>query len=297
MSDDRPSENWLKKLTNLFSTEADHLIQLADLLKKSKEQNLIDADALFMIEGVLGVSEMRARDAMVPRGKMVCVENTDSLEDILEQMLDTAHSRYPVISSDGEEAVEVKGVLLAKDVLRAVVTHELDTKEALEALYRPPIVVPESKRLNVLLREFKAGKNHMAFVVDEYGELAGLITIEDVLEEIVGEIADEHDEEETENIHRHVQGGYSVEAVTPTEEFNTFFKVQLESDKVETIGGVVSTFLGRIPEVNEVFDMQGLTFKVLKADERHVECFKINSIAPGSAKSEQPFNSDEDVLD
>lgn len=297
MSDDRPSDNWLEKLTNLFSNETDHLTQLAALLKESKEQNLIDADALFMIEGVLGVSEMRARDAMVPRGKMVCVDNAASLDEILAQMLDSAHSRYPVISSDGEEVLEVKGVLLAKDVLKAVVNNQLKTKQALEALYRPPIVVPESKRLNVLLREFKAGKNHMAFVVDEYGELAGLITIEDVLEEIVGEIADEHDEEETENIHRHVQGGYAVDAVTPTEEFNKFFKVDIENNQVETIGGVVSTFLGRIPDVEEVFEMQGLIFEVLKADERRVECFKVNSIEEAPSTPERPLNIDEDILD
>ncbi len=274
MSDDRRSGNWLEKLRDLFSNKTDHLTQLSELLKEFKEQNLIDADALFMIEGVLGVSEMRVRDAMIPRNKMTSVDDSASLNEILTVMLEASHSRYPVISTEGE-ANSVKGVLLAKDVLKAVVNKQLSSKEDLDVLYHPAIIVPESKRLNVLLREFKLGRNHMAIVVDEYGELSGLITIEDVLEEIVGDISDEHDTNETENIQKHVQGGYAVEATTPVEDFNKFFKICVKNDQVETIGGVVSQFLGRIPEKNEVFEMEGLVFEVLKSDQRRVDCLKV----------------------
>ncbi len=278
MSDDRRSGNWLDNLTSIFSNQADHLTQLAELLKESKEQDLIDADALFMIEGVLGVSEMRVRDAMIPRNQMSSIDDSADLDEILTQMLKASHSRYPVISSEGEEANSVKGVLLAKDVLKAVVNNQLSSKDELESIYRPAIIVPESKRLNVLLREFKLGRNHMAVVVDEYGELSGLITIEDVLEEIVGEISDEYDQDENDNIQKHVQGGYSVDAVTPVEEFNKFFKTNIENELVETIGGVVSKFLGHIPENNEEFEMVYLSFKVLKADQRRVYSLKVNPL-------------------
>ena len=271
MSADSP-RTWLDKLTHLFSGEqVDHLTQLTEILNASKEKNLIDADAVFMIEGVLGVSEMRVRDAMIPRSQMVCVDESEDLQAILDELLESSHSRYPVLADDGS----VKGVLLTKDVLRAVVKHNLSEKAQLEELYRPPVLVPESKRLNVLLREFKASRNHMALVVDEYGELAGLITIEDVLEEIVGDIVDEHDEEESDHIQKHFQGGFSVDAVTFLEDFNAFFKTNIENEQLETIGGVVTQFLGHIPAEGETFEMEGLRFDVLKSDGRRVDSFKV----------------------
>lgn len=275
MSSDSP-RSWLDKLTHLFTGEqVNHLTQLTELLNASREQNLIDADALFMIEGVLGVSEMRVRDAMIPRSQMVCVEDSDSLEVILNELLDSSHSRYPVIADDGS----VKGILLTKDVLRAVVKDSLSEKSQLEELYRQPVLVPESKRLNVLLREFKASRNHMALVVDEYGELAGLITIEDVLEEIVGDIIDEHDEDECEHIQKYFQGGFTVDSVTLLDDFNEHFKTTIESDQLETIGGVVTQFLGHIPGVGETFEMEGLLFEVLKSDGRRVDEFKVQLLS------------------
>lgn len=275
MNSDSP-RSWLDKITHLFTGEqVDHLTQLTELLNASREQNLIDADALFMIEGVLGVSEMRVRDAMIPRSQIVSVDDSDSLEVILNELLDSSHSRYPVIADDGS----IKGILLAKDVLRAVVKHGLTEKWQLEELYRAPILVPESKRLNVLLREFKTSRNHMALVVDEYGELAGLITIEDVLEEIVGDIIDEHDEEESEHIQKYFQGGFTVDSVTLLDEFNDHFKTKIENDQLETIGGVVTQFLGHIPCEGETFEMEGLLFEVLKSDGRRVDEFKVQLLS------------------
>lgn len=291
MSDDRRSVSWLEQLKKLFSNQADHLTQLAELLKKSKEENLIDADALFMIEGVLEVSEMRVRDAMIPRNQMSSVDDSSSLEIILTLMLKASHSRYPVISSDGNEANSVKGVLLAKDVLKAVVNNQLTSKEDLEVLYRPAIIVPESKRLNVLLREFKSGRNHMAIVVDEYGELSGVITIEDVLEEIVGDISDEHDEDETDNIQKHVKGGYTVDAITQVDEFNEFFKTDIENGQIETVGGAVNHFLGRIPEKDEVFEMAGLIFEVTKSSQRRADSFKVNPVGKEKVSEEMKFSN------
>lgn len=294
MSDDRRKNTWIDRFASLFSGEDDHLTQLADLVKAAREQNLIDADALFMIEGVLGVSEMRVRDAMIPRGQMVCVNESDSLEEALNLMLEASHSRYPVVSAEDNE---VKGIVLAKDVLKAFVSKQLNSKQDLEMLYRTPVVVPESKRLNVLLREFRSSRNHMAVVVDEYGELAGLITIEDVLEEIVGEIADEHDEEETDNIHKHIHGGYAVEAITPVEEFNSFFKVDIENGLVETMGGVVTQSLGRIPAEGEKFDLFEFQFEVTKADERRIECFRIQPLTLNSDSLEPAPNLTTDIID
>jgi len=265
-----------KKLIALFKKEQKTVqVQLTDILKEAKAQKSIDADALFMIEGVLTMTKNQVRDVMIARGQMVCVEADQSIKDILALMLESSHSRYPVLSVENEEGHVVQGVLIVKDVLKAVVENKLNTQEDLVALYHQPMVVPESKRLNVLLREFKSSRSHMAVVVDEYGELAGLVTIEDVLEEIVGEIVDEHDAEETDMIFKHLQGGYTVDALTPLEDFNAFFKVAIEDEMIETIGGMLNKYLGYIPKKGEKIEMAGLLFEVIKADERKIECLRV----------------------
>lgn len=272
MSDSRNGSTWFEKLGKLFSDEPESREDLESFLQEAKFQDLIDKDAFLMIQGVLNVSEARVRDVMIPKVQMTCVDEADDLEAILEHMLDAAHSRYPVLSAESDEFV---GILLAKDVLRAVVKHNLTDKSKLQELYRTPVLVTESKRLNVLLREFKNSRNHMALVVDEYGEVGGLVTIEDVLEQIVGDIEDEHDEDEEELIQKHISGAYAVESIASLHEFNQFFNTDFDDEMLETIGGLIAKHLGKIPETGEQFEMQGLHFTVQKGDERRVERFLV----------------------
>lgn len=282
MSDEDSRRPWLEKLGRFFSDEPKNREDLDAFLALAQAQDLIDRDAMLMIQGVLGVSESRVRDVMIPKVQMVCVDEADELSQILDTMLASSHSRYPVLSADTDEVI---GILLAKDVLKAVVKSHLTDKAQLRELYRSPVMVSESKRLNVLLREFKNSRNHMALVVDEYGEVAGLVTIEDVLEQIVGDIEDEHDENE-DNIQKHISGGYAVEAITPLADFNAAFETHIEDDTLETIGGVVNKTLGRIPEEGERFDMPPIRLTVLKADQRRVESFLVESIEDAQQKDQ-----------
>jgi len=273
MSDSSSGSSWLERLGKVFSDEPESREELVAVLKDAQSQELIDADALLMIEGVLDVSEARVRDIMIPRLQIEIIDATEPLESILETMLESSHSRYPVMLGK-----EIVGILLAKDVLRAVIKGELKTKEDLQKIYREPNFIPESKRLNVLLREFKSSRNHLALVVDEYAELAGLVTIEDVLEQIVGDIEDEHDVEEDECIQKRAGGAFSVQALTTIEEFNQFFGVDIETENTETIGGFLGAELGHVPVVDETLEIKGLCFKVLKATERRAELFEVKPI-------------------
>jgi len=270
MSDSSSGSSWLDRLGKVFSDEPESREELVTVLQEAQSQGLIDADALLMIEGVLDVSEARVRDVMIPRLQIEIIDASESLESILETMLESSHSRYPVMQDK-----EIVGILLAKDVLRAVVKGELNTKEDLQKIYRDAIFIPESKRLNVLLREFKSSRNHLALVVDEYAELAGLVTIEDVLEQIVGDIEDEHDVEEDENIQKRAGGAFSVQALTAVEEFNEFFQVDIDSENTETIGGFVGTEFGHVPIAGEILETHGLCIRVLKATERRAEVFEV----------------------
>ncbi|MBN2605806.1 MAG: CBS domain-containing protein [Thiotrichales bacterium] len=276
-SDTSSGSSWLERFAKIFSGEPESREDLETLLEEAEAQDLIEHDALMMIKGVLNVFETRVRDVMVPKVQLSYVDEADPIEVILDKILESAHSRYPVFSADTDEVV---GILLAKDVLQAVTKHSLTDLSQLRELYRAPVMVSESKRLNILLKEFKKSRNHMALVVDEYGELAGLVTIEDVLEEIVGDIEDEHDESE-DNIQKHISGGYLVEAITSLEDFNKFFKTDLEDEQLETIGGLISKDLGRIPSEEEEFEFAGLMFKVLKADGRRVDCFIVSPLETG----------------
>ncbi|WP_024851756.1 HlyC/CorC family transporter [Hydrogenovibrio kuenenii] len=287
-SDSSSGSSWLEKLAKIFTTEPESREDLETLLEDAQAQDLIEHDALVMIKGVLNVFDTRVRDVMVPKVQLSYVDEADPVDVILEKILESAHSRYPVFSADTDEVV---GMLLAKDVLQAVTKHDLTNLSQLRELYRAPVMVSESKRLNVLLKEFKKSRNHMALVVDEYGELAGLVTIEDVLEEIVGDIEDEHDESE-DNIQKHVSGGFLVEAITSLEDFNDFFKTELTDEQLETIGGLISKELGRIPLEDEMFEFSGLMFKVSKSDGRRVDNFIVTQPLETGGDSGESLASD-----
>ncbi|MEL7185474.1 MAG: transporter associated domain-containing protein [Pseudomonadota bacterium] len=235
----------------------------------------LDAEEKSMLSGVLEVSETQVRDVMVPRSQMVVIDIGDDFDDILKTIVDSGHSRFPVI---GEDRDEVLGVLLAKDLLRYFGSDE--AKElTLQKLLRPAAVIPESKRLNALLKEFRASHNHMAIVVDEYGGVAGLLTIEDVLEEIVGEIDDEHDHEEDEFIRpdgdRNGRPSFAVRALTRVEDFNDYFECELDDEEYDTIGGLVMHELGRLPRRGEKVDIGGFEFAVTKADKRRIDALQV----------------------
>jgi magnesium and cobalt transporter len=267
-SDSRPS--FIERLTALLMREPEDREQLLELLHGAFERHLMDADALSIIEGALGVADMAVRDIMVPRAQMDVIDIDHSLPEIVEQVLSTAHSRFPAI---GESKDDVIGILLAKDLLRHFAGKEFDLRDSL----RPAVFIPESKRLNVLLREFRASRNHMAIVVDEYGGVAGLVTIEDVLEQIVGDIEDEYDFDETEdNIVLDNAGRYRVKAITEIEDFNEAFATEFATEHFDTVGGLVIHHLGRLPKRNEVVVIDDLRIQVLRADSRRVHTLLID---------------------
>ena len=222
------------------------------------------------MEGALIVGEMQARDVMIPRAQMVVIRDGATLSDVLPQIIHTGHSRYPVI---GESTDDILGILLAKDLLPFVLNP--DAKFDLNALLRPAVIVPESKRLNVLLREFRQARNHMAIVIDEYGGVAGLVTIEDVLEEIVGEIEDETDSDEEIQIRKLTEDSYFVQAVTPVEDFNDAFDVEFSDEEFDTIGGLVLQAFGRLPARNETINFSGFEFRVINSDQRKLNSLRV----------------------
>lgn len=270
MGDSSSGSSWFERLGKVFSDEPESREELVDVLAEAQTQGLIEYDAFHMIQGVLDVSESRSRDIMIPRSQIELIDESEPLDSILETMLESSHSRYPVMRDN-----QIVGILLAKDVFRAVVKGVLQSKEDLQAIYREPVFVPESKRLNVLLREFKASRNHLALVVDEYAELAGLVTIEDVLEQIVGDIEDEHDADEQENIQKRGANTFFVQAVTPLEQFNTFFEVDLDVESSETIAGYLARECGHVPQLEEILALGDFSFKVVKGNERRAELFEV----------------------
>lgn len=279
MSDSDSSSNgssWLERFTRMFSDEPEDREDLLEILKEAQKQGLIDSDALLMIQGVLDVSETRVRDIMVPRPQVDVIDESQPLEAILKEIAESAHSRYPVVSESKDEII---GVLLAKDVLRLMVKGQLNDKDDLRSIYREPVFIPESKRLNVLLREFKTSHNHLALVVDEYAGLAGLVTIEDVLEQIVGEIEDEHDEDEELYIKAQVGDSFAVKAIIPLSDFCEAFGVEFDNESnIETLGGLIATSMGHVPQKGEEIMMEGLLFRVLKSDSRRVHLFQVKRV-------------------
>jgi magnesium and cobalt transporter len=261
---------FIERLSTLLLREPEDREQLLSLLHGAFKRHLMDADALSIIEGALSVSDMAVRDIMVPRAQMDVIDIDATPEVIIEAVLNGAHSRFPAV---GDSKDDVIGILLAKDLLRYFAGKEVDLRDTL----RPAIFIPESKRLNVLLREFRASRNHMAIVVDEYGGVAGLVTIEDVLEQIVGDIEDEYDFDETEdNIVLDNTGRYRVKAVTEIEDFNAAFGTGFPDTDFDTVGGLVIHHLGRLPKRNEVVSIEGLRIQVLRADSRRVHTLLVD---------------------
>ena len=263
---DKPHEkrSLLERLTDFISPEPDSRAELLQILQDAHERNLIDADSLSMIEGVFQVSELCARDIMVPRAQMDAINIADSPETFIPFVLEKAHSRYPVYEGNRDNVI---GVLLAKDLLRYYAQEEFDVR----GMLRPAVFIPEAKRLNVLLHDFRVNRNHIAIVVDEYGGVAGLITIEDVLEQIVGDIEDEYDfDEESGNIIPSPDGRYRVRALTEIEQFNETFGSDLSDEEVDTIGGYVAHHFGRVPHRGERARIGDLIFEVLRADARQI---------------------------
>jgi magnesium and cobalt transporter len=245
--------------------------QLVELLRGAHQKNLFDADLLAMLEGVLQVDDMQVRDVMIPRSQVVMLERDASPEVLLRTVVESGHSRFPVT---GENRDEVVGILLAKDLLFysfGLADKRFNVREIL----RPVIFVPESKRLNVLLKEFRSSRVHMAIVVDEYGGVSGVVTIEDVLEQIVGEIDDEHDIEEEDTIRKHSEVHYTIKALTPVTDFNEYFNTGFPDDEFDTIGGIVVSHIGRLPKRGERVVIGNLLFKVLRADSRRVHMLQL----------------------
>ena len=265
---------WLRKITQTFAGEPQDREDLLELLRESARRGLLDADALAMVEGVLEVADLQVRDIMVPRVKMVFVRREDSPARILQVVVESGHSRFPVMHEDRDDIV---GILLAKDLLRMFASgpHErFDIREYM----RPAVFVPESKRLNVLLKEFRRNRNHMAIVVDEYGGVSGLVTIEDVIEQIVGEIADEFDVEDDQNIRKEAERQFAVRGDTRIDEFNEYFGTELPEDGFDTVAGLVMSQLGRLPRRGEAVTISGFEFRVVRADRRRIDSLRV--IAP-----------------
>lgn len=270
------TRSWLDWLSHAISGEPQNRAELLDLLRDAQYRNLLDADALAMIEGALQVGDMQVRDIMVPRAQMVVIEEDLPPEEFVRAVIESGHSRFPVI---GDSRDEVRGILLAKDLL-AYFADPAEGRLDLDDIMRPVVYIPESKRLNVLLREFRASRNHMAVVVDEYGGVAGLVTIEDVLEQIVGEIDDEHDIDEGDYIRPFGKGEYTVKALTPIEDFNEYFDKEFSSTEFDTIGGLVVKAFGHMPGRGESQEIGGMRFQVLRADNRRVHLLRVMAAAP-----------------
>lgn len=278
MTEDRSSEpeekTWLEKIAHAFSSEPKSRCDLLEILKVAQANEVIDKDALKIIDGAMQVSELQVREIMVPRTQMTVIKADQALGELLPRIIKSAHSRYPVI---GENTDEILGILLAKDLLPQILQNDADEFD-ITPLLRPATVVPESKRLNVLLREFREKRNHMAIVIDEYGGVAGLVTIEDVLEEIVGEIEDEHDVEPDTFIKQLTDNDYIIKALTPIDEFNQAFDAEFSDEEFDTIGGIILQKFGHLPHRNEVATVDGFEFKVLNADNRQVHLLRMTSV-------------------
>ena len=266
-------QSWFGRLRQLFSGGPKEPEDLVELLRDAQERAVVDGDTLAMLEGVFQVKEMRVRDIMIPRSQMAVVARDAAPEVMLNSVVESGHSRFPVVGDDHEEVV---GTLLAKDLLASLVNGDRDRLQ-LRNVLRPAVFIPESKRLSVLLKEFRANRNHMAIVVDEYGEVAGLVTIEDVLEQIVGEIEDEHDPGmEEEFILDRGDGSYTVKGLADLAECDLRFGTRLDESEHDTIGGVVAAAFGRLPERGDEITLQGCLFSVLRADKRQIHLLHVS---------------------
>jgi magnesium and cobalt transporter len=267
----KASPGWVRKLARAVSGEARDREELIAQLREARERGLIDGEALDMLEGVLGVADIHVRDIMVPRAQMVTIKRDDPPSTLLPVIVESGHSRFPVMDADRDDVV---GILLAKDVLRVFAAGDearFDIKECM----RQAVVVPESKRVNVLLKEFRRNRNHMALVVDEYGGVSGLVTIEDAIEQIVGDIDDEFDVEEDQNIRKEGERMFAVRGATPIDEFNDYFGSTLSNAEFDTVAGLVIKELGRLPRRGESLHIGDIEMRVSRADRRRVDTLKV----------------------
>lgn len=284
MNEDRSSNglssrSWFERISQVLSGgEPKDKAELLELLRDAQERQLLGIDALAMIEGVLQVSDMQVRDIMIPRAQMVVVDQGATLEEILPVITESGHSRFPVVG----ENREVVGLILAKDLLPYFVEECGDNFNVRDVL-RPVVFVPESKRLNVLLKDFRSNRNHMAVVADEFGSPAGLVTIEDVVEQIVGEIEDEHDIEEDVSIKKLQDNRYIIKALTTIEDFNEYFQTRFSDDEFDTVGGLVMQAFGRMPSRDDIVSIESYVFKVLSADSRRVYLLEVTKAVPANA--------------
>ena len=266
-------KSWIDKITQVFSDEPTDTKSLLELLRNAEQDQVLDADALGIIEGALQVSSMQVRDIMIPRSQLVIVSAKLLPNEIIELVTKASHSRFPVT---GKNVDNVIGILLAKDLLPLILkeeTEKLDIKDVV----RPATFVPESKRLNVLLKEFRETRQHMAIVIDEYGSVSGAVTIEDVLEQIVGEIEDEYDVDDESHIKKFDEENYIVKALTPVDEFNEYFGTQFSDQEFTTLGGLVLQQIGHIPERGETINIGPFLVTVLNADSRQIKLLKVTS--------------------
>lgn len=273
----RGTRSWLRRVARALSGKRDEprdRTSVVRTLRDAERRNVFGPDALAMIEGALSVGDMQVRDIMVPRPQMVVVDGDRPPEEFLGAVIESGHSRFPVI---GDNRDEVEGILFAKDLL-AYFARNADSRFDFADAMRPAVFIPESKRLDVLLREFRSSRNHMAIVVDEYGGVSGLVTIEDVLEQIVGEIDDEHDTGDERLIHAHRNGEFTVKARTPVEDFNEYFKCAFDDEDTDTIGGVVVRAFSRLPSRLEQITLDGFRFTVVRADKRRVHLLRVRPL-------------------
>ena len=283
---DSENRNLLEQIGHALIGEIKNKAQLMQVLLDAQLHNVISSETLSMLEGVMDVTDMQVREVMVPRSQMKVIDHHAGAEEVLNYIVESAHSRFPVI---GENRDDIEGIILAKDMLSFFANREHANREHanretasdvpqtldLREYLRPAVFIPESKRLNVLLRDFRSNRNHMAVVVDEYGGVSGLVTIEDVLEEIVGEIEDEHDVEEDSDIISHGKGVYSVQALTEIDEFNQFFLSDFSNDKFDTIGGIIMNAFGYMPQRGEEIELKNFHFKISRADHRRIHSLQL----------------------
>jgi magnesium and cobalt transporter len=283
--DTATSGRWLRRLSRKMGADAQDRGEVIEFLRDAASREVIEGDALAMLEGVLGVADIQVRDIMVPRAQMTVLNRDDDGPTLLKTVVESGHSRFPVMDEDREKIV---GILLAKDLLRLAVsdTTPFDIKEFMRA----PVFVPESKRLNVLLREMRRSRVHMAIVADEYGGIAGLVTIEDILEQIVGDIDDEHDIDEDVNIRKESDRQYIVRGQTPIDEFNEYFQTELSDDEFDTVAGLIMKQLGRLPRRGETLQLAGFEVKVLRFDRRRIETLRLTTVNDIVPPEERPLD-------
>ncbi len=282
--EDHKTKSWLERLFSNFTSEPKSREELLEIIKEAADKKVVDEEALGIMEGALHVASQQVREIMVPRSQMVVIKEEESVQNILQKVIESAHSRFPVI---GENSDDVKGILLAKDLLPLVLQGLEDF--SLDSILRTANIIPESKRLNVLLKEFREKRYHMAIVIDEYGGISGLVTIEDILEEIVGEIEDETDEDEGDDFIRQVSpNDFILKALTPIEDFNKYFESQLSHEDFDTVGGLVMKAFGHMPSRNECVEVKNFSFRVLYSDSRKIHLLRVSRCESTSSSDSIP---------